>query len=185
MNNVSFTGMSSLNFNSKMFENTQKATFKTRRILERNNTASLQSGAKFVAFPDENNCVVLVRGDKKGFLDYINVNGSEDFKLSKIAQKVEELTKSSKDKLTAWIMGGDTFNGKNSDMSINMVNKLANILSDRPDIDTSILACNKTSLNDGVIIHTTNNFLELFIDKPKTNLENLFDIVELNNATVL
>lgn len=185
MNNVSFTGMSSLRFNSQMFQNARNTAFQTRRVLDKNNTSSLQSGAKFVAFPDENNCVVLVRGDKKGFLDYINVNGYDDFKLSKIARKVEELTKTSQEKLTAWIMGGDNFGGKSGDMSINMVNKLAEILSDRPDIDTSIMACNKIPLNEGVAIHPTNNFLELLIDKPKTNLENLFDIVELNNATIM
>ena len=68
-------------------------------------------------------------------------------------------------------------NGK----TISAVNKFAEVLCDKPDIDTSILAGMEKARED-IVIHTRKGITELtFAKKPDADLENHFNIVELNN----
>ena len=104
--------------------------------------------------------------------------------IDEIALKVEELKKLAKGKLTAWIIGGENIKSANGENTINTVNKIAGIICDRPDIDASILAGSKSG-EEKIVLHTLSGQLEIILDKSlnkQHNLEDYFDIVELNNT---
>ena len=80
-------------------------------------------------------------------------------------------------------------------MFVEAVNKIADLICDRPDIDTSILAGSKSG-EDKIVLHTAKDRLDITLDKilnfnPKNqknveeDLEKYFDIVELNNTELL
>ncbi|MFQ8626391.1 MAG: hypothetical protein ACLSA2_07995 [Candidatus Gastranaerophilaceae bacterium] len=88
-----------------------------------------------------------------------------------IALRVEDLKSTANEKLTAWIIGGNDYtmdNGK----TISAVNKFAEVLCDKPDIDTSILAGMEKARED-IVIHMRKGITELtFAKKPDADLEN-------------
>ena len=73
-------------------------------------------------------------------LNHIPLNGKIQQTIDEIAGKVEELKSAAKGKLTAWIIGGESVKNPNGEKTVEAVNKVADIICDRPDIDTSILA---------------------------------------------
>lgn len=192
MNNISFQGHSSLILNPKAYDKARIATSNAYRHLTSANNCKLTNGKVFTSKADAQNLAVIIRNEKDGIIKHVPVNGRIQKVIDEISQKVDELKAMSKGKLTAWIIGGENIESANGGKTIEAVNKIADVICDRPDIDTSILAGSKTG-EDRIVLHTLNNQLEITLDKfvklnPETkkpvmsDLEKYFDIVELNNT---
>ena len=182
--NISFQGHTYLELNPHKFSNVISDINRCSRNLGIDNKCNLSNGKLFAATPDILNYAVIVRNHKNGFLKYVPLKENLSSVIDEIALKVDKLRESSKDKLTAWIIGGDRIDGKLGEKSVNTLNKIADVLCDKPDIDASILAGTKNREN--IVIHTLNNVLEMTLEKPKkSSLEDMFDIVEINNTEII
>ena len=195
MNNISFQGHTYLFLNPKAYDKARATTSNTYRHLYNNNKCKLTNGKVYTSVADAQNLAVIVRNDKDGIIKHVPINGRIEEIIDEIAQKIDDLKAMSKGKLTAWIIGGENIGSPNGDKTIKAVNKIADLICDRPDIDTSILAGSKSG-EDKIVLHTTKDRLDITLDKilndtPKTkqaaeeDLEKYFDIVELNNTELL
>ncbi len=185
MDNVSFQGRTNLILNPKKYNEITPGIFKKSQELGHNNKCTLQNGQVYTAKPDAGNLVVIVRNKDKGFLKYVPVELELDEITEEIARRVTKLAETAKSKLTAWIIGGGAIKSRTGGSTIEAVNKLAEVLCDRPDIDTSIIACAKKP-EENIILHPLKDRFELTLEKNKsTNIEDAFDIVELNNTNII
>jgi hypothetical protein len=128
---------------------------------------------------------VVVRNARTGFVEMLKPfeNIKIGDKLEKIAKKVEELKDSTNEKLTAWIIGGKP----NDNKTIGSVNALGEILCDRPDIDTSILAGAKKMPGQNMLLEGHVGSMNVIFPQKNNiqsidDLANNFDIFELNNV---
>ena len=180
MNNVSFQGRTNVILSPDAFDKVSHVTNATYRHLTSGNKCSLTNGKIFTTSVEADNLLVLVRNENTGFLKHVPINEKIQRFIDDIALRVEDLKSTANEKLTAWIIGGNDYtmdNGK----TISAVNKFAEVLCDKPDIDTSILAGMEKARED-IVIHTRKGITELtFAKKPDADLENHFNIVELNN----
>ncbi len=185
MNNISFQGHTTLICNPKKFDEIAFTLTRQSKNLKPGNKCTLQNFQTYLAKANDQNLVVILKNEEKGILKYIPTNEDITKFIEEIATAIDKFKEKSKKTLTAWIIGGSQIHNSNGENSINTVNKLANVLCDRSDIDTSILACCKAP-QENIIIHNNGKGLELTLEKPKqTNLEDSFDIVELNNTDVI
>ena len=183
MNNVSFQGHTNLVLDPDVYDKACRITRGVYRHLSYNTNSKLANGKIYTSKADAQNIAVILRNEKDGIIKFVPVKGRIQKLIDEIAQKVNELKEMAKENLTAWIIGGENIESPNGAKTIETLNKIADIICDRPDIDASILAGSKTG-EDRIVLHTLNNKLELTLDKKtnKTpNLEDYFDIVELNN----
>lgn len=193
-NNISFQGHSYLVLNPKAYDKAREITSGAYRHLRSDNNCKLTNGKIFTSEADAQNLAVILRNETDGILKFVPINGKMQQMLDDIARKVEELKATAKGKLTAWIIGGERINSPNGGKTIDTVNKVADIICDRPDIDASILAGSLKG-EDKIVLHTKNNFLEIVLDKfvnlksgkakpDEADLSKYFDIVELNNTDI-
>lgn len=185
MNNISFQGRTNLIFDNKIYD---------RAIAKRHNYASIDLNrrptdncrifrSKYSALDvnETQDVGVLLLGDKKDGIFF--QNASE--KILDILDSIKEMQKNATENLTAWIIGG-----KNNSQTTQEVNTLAEILCDRADIDASIIAGKKQQLVPNMTFHPVAGKLDMSFSMPlaKTqiskDLENYYEIVELNNTTI-
>jgi hypothetical protein len=181
MNNISFQGTTHIKYD-KTFD--RLLTRQTRGAytnfnLSIGNNYKVHNGRFCTYDPNESPDVSVLLLNEKGGTFFHNAES----KISEICKHIDELKKNTKEKLTAWIIGG--YSGPNT---TTRVNKISNVLCDRDDIDTSIIAGVKP-LAPSMTFHQTTGRLDMTVNKPiKGNLEdsfeNYFDIVELNNTKV-
>lgn len=194
MNNISFQGRSTLVLNPKAYDKARELTSGAYRHLRMDNNCRLINGKIFTSKADAQNLAVIVRNEKDGILKFVPTKGEIQQVLDDISKKVDTLKAASKGKLTAWIIGGEAIKSPNGGKTVDAVNKIADIICDRPDIDTSILAGSLKG-EEKIVLHTRTNLLEIILDKfvngktPKSKLDEkdlskYFDIVELNNTDV-
>lgn len=180
MNNVSFQGRTNILFSPDAYDKVSRVTNATYRHLTPGNKCNLTNGKVYTSSVDVENLMVIVRNEETGFLKHVPVADKVQKFIDDIALRIEDLKSNAKEKLTAWIIGGNDYaydNGK----TILTVNKLAEVVCDKPDIDASILSGMQKARED-IVIHTRKGITELtFAKKPSTDLENHFNIVELNN----
>ena len=81
-------------------------------------------------------------------------------------------------------------NGANGTKTIETLDDIADIVCDKPNIDASILVGAKKG-QENCALYARNNEIEITLDKPikldknvspEENLEQIFDITELNNT---
>lgn len=194
MNNISFQGRSTLVLNPKAYDKARELTSGAYRHLRMDNNCRLINGKIYTSKADAQNLAVIVRNEKDGILKFVPTKGEIQQVLDEILKKVDTLKAASKGKLTAWIIGGEAIKSPNGGKTVDAVNKIADIICDRPDIDTSILAGSLKG-EEKIVLHTRTNLLEIILDKfvngkmPKSKLDEkdlskYFDIVELNNTDV-
>lgn len=194
MNNISFQGRSTLVLNPKAYDKARELTSGAYRHLRMDNNCRLINGKIYTSKADAQNLAVIVRNEKDGILKFVPTKGEIQQVLDEISKKVDTLKAASKGKLTAWIIGGEAIKSPNGRKTVDAVNKIADIICDRPDIDTSILAGSLKG-EEKIVLHTRTNLLEIILDKfvngktPKSKLDEkdlskYFDIVELNNTDV-
>lgn len=185
MNNISFQGKTNL-----LFDNAIYNVVTTRHRPGAFTNLNLSAGsnykirnARFIAYDPNEVCdtAVLIRNERFGMFFH---NAQE--KILEILDCISMLKENAKENLTAWIIGGQKGIKTTKD-----VNVLAEVLCDRPDIDTSIIAGQRL-IAPNITIHPTIEKFELSIgaaapkagENVERNLENYFDIVELNNTIV-
>jgi hypothetical protein len=182
MNNISFQGRTHLALNPQKYSEIVNKT-KTRALNPQTN-CKLSNCKVFTLNSDVDNLAVIVHGERDGFTKFVPTSISGNNAIKDIMLKTGELLKTSKENLTAWIIGGDKINGKLGNGTVEALNKIADILCDKPNIDASILVGFKKP--ETVIVHPLLDKIELTMNKPKeTDLENIFDIVELNNTKII
>lgn len=193
MNNISFQGHSTLISDRKIYDNARQITTGAYRHLNPHNKCKLTNGKVFTTNTDAKSIAVIIRNEKDGIIKHIPVSAEVGKYIDEISAKIELLKTKAKGKLTAWIIGGSKIDSAGGDETIKTVNKIANVICDKPDIDTSIIVGSKTG-NDNIVIHTLNGELELGLEKtpanfrksaPEESFEDLFDIVEFNNTDVV
>lgn len=192
MNNISFQGHSTLILSPKLYEEASDVSKQAYRKLSSNTKCRLTNGKVFTLEADASKLAVVLRNEKDGCIKYVPTKGKVDRIISDIAGTIEDLKHKAQGKLTAWVIGGDAIESQNGNQTIKTLDKIAGVVCDRPDVDTSILVGSKMG-EDRIFLHTTLGKLELGLDKnPKQikhlnssaeeKMENYFDIVELNNS---
>lgn len=185
MINISFQGRTNLYLKIPNYNEISSNTKNVYRHLTNRNKAVLSNGKTYTSSIPADTMAIIVRNEKEGFLKLIPINSKIENMLDEIALKTDDLFKKSKEKLTAWIIGGTPINSKTGEQTTKNLDKLAEVLCDRPDMDTSILVGSKNR-EEEVILHPLENLFEIILENPKNNsLENMFDIVELNNVNVI
>lgn len=147
----------------------------------------ITSGNLYCIKPDNKNISVILHNhdNVKGIMKYIPINKDYSEQLLDLLNNTEKMLKTSKEKLTAWIIGGDSVNNVFGNKTIKALNDIADILCDNPNIDTSILVGTKNS-SEKVLVHANKSKFDITLEaKKNTNLEDLFDIVELNNTEII
>ena len=188
MSNVSFQGHTNLVYNPKIYNEAFQRTVRKSRDLKPFNQYCLRPNYEYTSSSVDNNMIVIVRNEKKGFLKFVPITGDNEGVIKEIADRVDNFVKLAKEgceNMTAWIIGGEPVNSKNGTSMIKTLNKIADVLCDRPNIDTSILAGGKKA-QENLVIYPRSHNIELVLEKEKgTNLEDVFDIVELNNTDII
>ena len=191
MNNISFQGKSIIYPNPQRFKEIVNNTEVQRRTIK--STAKTNVINKWKAYQVElspENLVVVLNSEKGGCVTHIPTNNRNENILSELCDKIDEFTKKAKNNITAWIIGGDSVNGANGTKTIETLDDIADIVCDKPNIDASILVGAKKG-QENCALYTRNNEIELTFDKPikldknaspEENLEQIFDITELNNT---
>lgn len=184
MNNVSFQGKTQLIFNNSIYDKaTTRSTCGAFTDLDKciSDTCKLRNTRWIACNPNEMASTGVMLFNEKGGMFFRNAQN----KLEQIMNCIENLKDNAKNKLTAWIIGGQR--GENTERT---VGNLAEILCDRPDIDTSIIAGQK-SISPNITFHPLADKLELSIgmsakspDELESALTKYYDIVELNNTSV-
>lgn len=191
-NNISFQGHSTLILSPKLYEKASDVSRGAYRKLTTTNKCNLTNGKVFDSYADAGTLAVIVRNEKNGIIKHVPTNGNCDNLIGNILDSVDRLKKAAKGKLTAWIIGGDRIENAGGDDTIKTLNKVADAICDRPDIDTSVLVGSKSG-EDRFFLHTLNGEFEVGLNKntkavkqsklsDEEKLENYFDIVELNNV---
>lgn len=183
MNNISFQGKSSIIFDNKIYDSLTTKSY--NRIFTNLSTPldknyKLTNGRFALFNPNQANNigVLLFDGNEGKFFT------NAESKILEILEHVEKMQATAKEKLTAWILGG-----RSNEQTIKKVNVLAEVLCDRPDMDTSILAGVRND-SPNLTLHPLKDNFNVSIDMPKINnsaeeeLQKYFDIVELNNFDV-
>lgn len=191
MNNISFQGKSIICPNPQRFKEIVNNTEIQRRTIK--STAKTNVINKWKAYQVElspENLLVVLSSEKGGCVTHVPTNNRNEEILSELCNKIDEFTKKAKNKITAWIIGGDSVNGANGTKTIETLDDIADIVCDKPNIDASILVGAKKG-QENCAIYARNNEIEITLDKPikldknvspEENLEQIFDITELNNT---
>ncbi len=189
MADVSFQGKSNLFISGDIYNQFVQKSENTRRVITKafaDNSLSINK--PFLTMPEPDDLVVIVRNEREGFMKKFPVLAQIEKVADDICRKIEDLQKNTTEKLTAWIIGGSNYKHDNG-KTIKAVNELGEVLCDRPDIDTSILAGPKFKTADGIGVQGNVGETNIVLTKGKNttvstpeDLEDFFDIVELNNV---
>ena len=189
MSNVSFQGRSNLFISGEIYDQFVQKSQNTRRVITKtrvDNTLSINK--PFLTLPEPDDIIVIIRNERNGFMKKFPVLTKIEKIADDICRQIDELQKNAKEKLTAWIIGGSNYRQDNG-KTIKAVNELGEVLCDRPDIDTSILAGPRFKTADGIGIQDNVGETTIVLTKGKNtdikspeDLEDFFDIVELNNV---
>ena len=189
MSNVSFQGRSNLFISGEIYDQFVQKSQNTRRVITKtrvDNTLSINK--PFLTLPEPDDIIVIIRNRRNGFMKKFPVLTKIEKIADDICRQIDELQKNAKEKLTAWIIGGSNYRQDNG-KTIKAVNELGEVLCDRPDIDTSILAGPRFKTADGIGIQGNVGETTIVLTKGKNtdikspeDLEDFFDIVELNNV---
>lgn len=183
MNNISFQGKTNLIFDNTIYD---KALAKrvnngiTYLNLRPKQNCKIFNGRYTALDLNETPEVAVLLIKEKGGIFFHNAKT----KIMDILDCIDKMKASTKENLTAWIIGG-----KNNSQTTRDITSLAEVLCDRADIDTSIIAGKKQKLVPNITIHPTCEKLDISFSLPdktklSTDLENYFDIVELNNTAI-
>lgn len=178
MNNISFQGKTNLIFSKEQYQVAKKIAENAHRnkTIQARYTLKNVKSVSGDAFNDKIN--ILLRNEEDGiFIRFTPYNVKTI--LDNLDKKVNLLKSKTQEKLTAWIIGGST-----DDTTINALNKCADVLCDRPDIDTSILIGLKNP-EENFVMRTFKDKTSIVFNRPeKTDVNDCFDIIELNNVDI-
>ena len=184
MQNISFQGRSNLVFSNSRFNDLaqrvtterRKCSFATNQFLTKRTF-----GVDMETMP----VIVFVRGDNEGVIQRYAPSRKIDELLYELEEKVNQLKASTQEKLTAWIIGGKPNDAKTTITT----NRIAEVICDRPDIDTSILVGDRINTTERIYIRGNSQGTEIIFPELKgiksaDDVEDIFDITEFNNTQI-
>ena len=192
MSSISFQGRTDLSVGPNAYKRVAELTRQTYKNLKKTNNCRLNNHQVCTIKTDPENITVIMKNDEKGFFKYIPINEeNQQNALDEVSIITDKLQDSKKGQsLTAWIVGGTKIDGKHGNKIIETLNKIAELICDKANIDTSILVGSKTG-EEMLVVRPNNDILKLALDKKinatkpvNSELENIFDIVELNNTNL-
>ncbi len=189
MNNISFQGRTELCLSPTAFRKVERTVRNTSKIINQDSNCRLFNSTTCALTTVPDYLTVIMKNEKDGFLKFVPLQDDIENILLDISKCVSQLKKSAKkDNLTAWILGGTRIEGQQGNKIVNTLNQVADIICDRPDIETSILVGSNTG-EETYVIRSGVNQLKLALEKKMNpnnkvlqELENSFDVVELNNT---
>lgn len=192
MNNISFQGKTDFIVSPNAYNRVAAKTRQTYKNFLKIHNSKLYNNQVCTIKTDPENITVIMRNEKDSFFKYVPINeeGQQNI-LEELAVSAEKLENSAKkDKVTAWIVGGTKIDGKHGNKVVETLNRIAELICDKANIDTSILVGSKTG-EEMFVLRPQVKQLRFALDKkinPKnslnTELENIFDVVELNNTSL-
>ncbi len=191
MNNISFQGRTEFIINPGISRIIDKASQSSIAKLDKYSNSRIFLRRATAVKTDPEHLTVIMKNEKNGFLKFVPLKSNIEESLFDIQTKIETLKKTAKkENLTAWILGGTKVREEKGNRIIKVLNEIADILCDKKDIDTSILVGSNTG-EETYLIRSGVKQLKLSLDKklkPKANLEenleDIFDIVELNKTNL-
>ena len=190
IDNINFTGRTDFFISPTANQKVERTVKQAYRDIVKGDNCRLYSGRTCSLHTDPDCLTVIVKNDRDGFFRYMPLNSDEEtfYELENELEKLQ--LPDLKHKITAWIVGGTKIEGKQGTKLLNILNNLVDLLCDRQDIDTSILVGSRTG-EEIFVIHPRIKNTRLILDKKinpnnnlETELENMFDVVELNNTTL-
>jgi len=192
MNNISFQGKTDFIVSPNAYNRVAAKTRQTYKNFLKTHNSKLYNNQVCTIKTDPENITVIMRNEKDSFFKYVPINeeGQQNI-LEELAVSAEKLENSAKkDKVTAWIVGGTKIDGKHGNKVVETLNRIAELICDKANIDTSILVGSKTG-EEMFVLRPQVKQLRFALDKkinPKNSLnaelENIFDVVELNNTSL-
>mgnify|MGYP003294072003 CR=1 FL=1 len=185
MQNISFQGRTNLVFSNIRYDELNEHVTTARRKCS-NGMNQFLTKRTFGIDMENSPLVVFVRGDKEGVIQrYTHGKNTSDL-LLELEEKINQLKKDAQEKMTAWILGGKA----NDERTTITVNKIADVICDRPDIDTSILTGDKINTTERILVRGNSQGTEIIFPKLKGikdsyDVEDVFEIAELNNTQIL
>ena len=191
MANISFCGQTYLSLNPVAYEKVSSLKSGSYTNVHKNNGGELINHRANIINSNSENLIVIVRNRKNGFYRFVPINDEKAKRrvLMEIEDKTDKLCRTKdREPLTAWILGGPTLRSNSGSKVSSALNDIADVICDRPDIDTSILVGSKNG-DEKFLIRAGVNDMRLALDRKPTSsdsidaeLEDIFDVVELNNT---
>ena len=191
MDKISFQGLTNFSVSPTAFRKVENITRFKYTNLQKGTNCRLSRGKVCSIETDPQNLTLIIRNDKDGFYKYIPFIGNNEHIMADILKGIEELKKTaSNEPLTAWIVGGTKLDGRQGQRVTATLEKVADVVCDRPDIDTSILVGSHTG-EEVFTLNSYANHLKMALDKRidpnndvQAELEKIFDIVDLNKTNL-
>ncbi len=189
MDKISFQGLTNFSISPTAYRKVANITREKYTNLHIGTNCRLTKNKVCTIETDPKNLTLIVRNKKDGFYKYIPLIDNLDYVIADITKGIEQLKKTAADEpLTAWLVGGTKLDGRQGNKVADTFNKIADVVCDRPDMDTSILIGSHTG-EEMFTLHLKPEQLNLSLDKTvnqgnsvQSELENIFDIVDLNNT---
>jgi len=189
MNSINFTGKTNFCISPTAYGKVEETTRKAYTNLKNGSNCKLSNHKICALETNPNFLTVIVRNNNDGFFKYIPLIGNIQRNLGDLSKNIIRLKSStSKEPLTAWILGGTRFDSKIGNNVSATLNKIADMICEKPDIDTSILVGSYTG-KEKFILRTNTKEFKIALDKsinPQNDLslelEKIFDVVDLQNT---
>lgn len=189
IDNVSFQSRTSFVSSPTLIsslENLPKGSF---RNLDASSVRTLKPNHNYLATTHKNSLLVIITNGIEGVAKSISTNGNFARSIDSISSAIEDLSKGTRKKLTAWIIGGSKVTNEECGTgTVQAVNGIADAIEKYNNVDLSILAGSGDRC-DKVFFSTNNGGLQLVLDKNinqkewRKSLINYFDIAELSNVS--
>ena len=182
MTDISFQGVTNFCISPTAYQKVEESARKAYTNVHKECDCMLSHHRMCSLTTNPEHLTVIVKNGNNGFFKYVPFKENIENVLDEISRRVEELRKTAgEEPLTAWIVGGTSIYKPNNKI-VDTLNKIAERICDRPDIDTSILVGSSTG-EEKFIIRPGVKQLKLALDKrinPNNNLEseleNIFDV---------
>lgn len=190
MNNISFQGRTDFLISPTAYQKVEKTTRNAYTNLYKNSDCKLFKSKVCALKTEPEYLTVIMKNEDDGFFKFVPLNEDAEEVLSEISSRMDKLKRTArKENLTAWIVGGTKLDSPLGSKVVTTLKQIADLICDRPDIDTSILVGSNTG-EEIFVVRSGVNQLKLALDrkmnpgKIEQELENAFDIVELNNTNL-
>ena len=129
MSDISFQGKSNLFISENLYNHFVQRSVKSKRVIKSSGAINISAGVHkpFLATPDCDDILVIVRNEREGFMKKFPVLAQIEKITDDICYKIEQLQATTKEKLTAWIIGGNNYKQDNG-KTIKTVNEIGEIV---------------------------------------------------------
>ena len=189
MDKISFQGLTNFSVSPTAYKKVEKTTRKAYTNLQRGSNCRLWKNKICALKTDPKYLTVIVKNETDGFYRYVPLKGNIENLMIDIAKEIDTLKKNAQQNpLTAWVVGGTKLESPQGLKVVETLNKVADVVCDKPGIDSSILVGSHTG-EEVFVLRPGVTQLKMSLDKNinpngdvQTELEKMFDIVDLSNT---